>query len=145
MLAAGAIWKNVIEYGGTTAVHTLRHRSIGDRPPVNSDGGPDLHRGASARYGHGLADHGRSCLAGRGKEGGADSDAQNGALRLLRPFLEICFEFTGRCRRARGSHAAAKAGYAVDAESQSTRGSTGQCAAATAVDIAVVCLQTSGA
>ena len=147
MLAAGAISKNVIEYGGTTAVHTLRHRSIGNRPPVNSDGGPDLHRGASVRYGHGRTDHGRYCFAGRGRqEGGADSDTENGAFRLLRPFLEIrAFEFTGTCRRGDGYPAAAKAGRAVGFDRQSATDSTGQCAAATTVDIAVACLPASGA
>jgi len=41
----------LIKHGGTTAVHRLRHRSIGDRPSVSSGDGPAVCRGASVRFG----------------------------------------------------------------------------------------------
>src|ERR1035437_8674045 len=122
MLEAGATSKTLIEYGGTTAVHTLGHRSIGDRPSVSSDNGPGLRRGASVQFGHGRADHGRYCLAGRGRtdgeEGRAASGAESAAFRRLRPFLAIrSFEFAGACRRTGDCNAATRTGGAVDTAS----------------------------
>ena len=61
--ALGAVSITLIEYGGTTAAHTLGHRSIGCRPSVGSGDGCDLRRGASVRFGHGRADRGRYRLA----------------------------------------------------------------------------------
>ena len=66
--------------------------------------GAVLHRGASVRFGHGRADHGRYCFAGRGpataEEGRAASGAENAAFRRLRPVFE------SRDRRVRRHRAA---------------------------------------
>src|SRR5437588_6993547 len=93
MLGQGWLPK-LIKYGGTTAVHTFSHRGIGGRPSVGSGGGPDLHRGASAGFSDGRADHGRYRFACRSRsradrQEARTTGAEAAAFRLLRSFFEI--------------------------------------------------------
>src|ERR1700692_640673 len=93
MLAARAASKTLIVSGGTTAVHTLGHRSIGGRPSLGSGDGHDPRRGAPVRFGHGRTDHGRYCFAGGGtassEAGRAASRAEIADFRRFQPFRKI--------------------------------------------------------